>query len=54
MTTYVILSLINGGYWTSTFQEFKGFLYAEHFDTEREARRVAADLDSPVTIVTVY
>ncbi len=52
---YVIQSLINLGYWSSDRAKFGGILYADRFNTEREAENeIELYIDEPCKIIRVY
>lgn len=52
--TYIIQEIIGFGYWSNRYEDFKGFLYASHYNTKKEAIFIAKALDKPVTIITIY
>lgn len=54
MKIYLIQDIIGLGYWSETYNRFTGYLYADHYSTKKEAKKVAMKLNKPVTIITIY
>lgn len=54
MKTYIIQEIVGFGYWSDRYDDFKGFLYANHYNTIDDAIEISKTLNKPVTIITVY
>ena len=51
---YIIQNIINFGYWSEIYEEFKGFLYATKYYDKEKAIIVANELEENVTILNIY
>lgn len=58
MEKYVIQSLLDLGYWSPGYGEFKGILFAKRYDTEDQAKEVARGLakknKTPLTVIPIF
>ena len=52
--TFVIQDIINHGFWSEPYSDFKGYLFATHYETYDYAEFVTNEMKKPVTILTVY
>ena len=55
--TYIIQHLVNQGFWAGeSYNSFKGFIFAEHYDSYKEAKAQIDRMDGlgPLTIITCY
>ena len=52
---FVIRSLINLGYWSSYKAKFSGIIYADRFESEKEAiNEIILYIDEPCEIIKIY
>ena len=54
MKIYIIQDIIGQGFWSESYKNFKGYLYASQYTTMEEAELQATVLTKPVIILTVY
>jgi hypothetical protein len=52
--TFVIQDIINHGFWSEAFRDFKGYIFATHYEKYDYAESVANEIIKPVTILTIY